>query len=94
MYTWLLVEMALRGLCPGLRRAAGRMASGGEWGGSGGGHWGSSGGLKEQFPVQCRGVSILQEKWCSASWASAKRHRRQPRPHRRGRGGDATLTPR
>lgn len=35
-------------------------------------HWGSKGGLKEQFPVQWRGVSILQEKWCSASWASGK----------------------
>lgn len=68
MYTWLLVEMALCGLCPGLRRAAGRMASGGgAMGRVRGGHWGSRGGLKEQFPVQCRGVSILQEKWCSAS---------------------------
>lgn len=40
MYTWLLVEMALRGLCPGLRRAAGRMASGG---GNGEGPGGSLG---------------------------------------------------
>lgn len=52
MYKCLLVEMA----CVG----SARMASG--VGGRGGAHWGSSGGLKEQFPVQCRGVSILQEK--------------------------------
>lgn len=59
MYKYLLVEMA----CVG----SARMASGERGWGSpgelgGGAHWGSSGGLKEQFPVQCRGVSILQEK--------------------------------
>lgn len=53
MYNDLLVGMAWVG--------SARMASG-VGGARGGLHWGSSGGLKEQFPVQCRGVSILQEK--------------------------------
>lgn len=46
-------------------------------GGAGGPHWGSKGGLKEQLPAQWRGVSILQEKWCSASWASAREAREE-----------------
>lgn len=46
-------------------------------GGAGGPHWGNKGGLKEQLPAQWRGVSILQEKWCSASWASAREAREE-----------------
>lgn len=41
--------------------------------GGGAGHYGgSSGGLKVQAPVHWRGVSILQEKWWRASWASGE----------------------
>lgn len=38
---------------------------------------GSRGDLKEQEPVQWRGVSILHEKWCKASWASMKKEMKQ-----------------
>lgn len=38
----------------------------------GSGYGGSSGDLKLQAPVHWRGVSILQEKWWRASWASGK----------------------
>ena len=40
-------------------------------------HGGRRGDLKEQDPVQWRGVSILQEKWCKASWASKKKDIKQ-----------------
>lgn len=39
-------------------------------------HGGRRGDLKEQDPVQ-RGVNILQEKWCKASWASMKKEERR-----------------
>uniref|UniRef100_A0AAV2L8T6 Uncharacterized protein n=1 Tax=Knipowitschia caucasica TaxID=637954 RepID=A0AAV2L8T6_KNICA len=35
--------------------------------GGGGHHGGIRGDLKVQDPAQCRGVSILHEKWCNAS---------------------------